>query len=39
MATTKVPLRDASGDDVAKVILHSLVGPKPGRDSSRRDVN
>src|SRR4051812_29466691 len=24
-----VTLRDASGEDVAKVILHSLVGPKP----------
>lgn len=34
-----VTLRDASGDDVAKVILHSLVGPKPGRDDGRRDVN
>ncbi len=29
-----VTLRDASGEDVAKVILHSLVGPKP----ATRDV-
>lgn len=36
-----VVLRDASGDEVAKVILHSLVGPKPGSDaaSGRHDVN
>lgn len=35
-----VTLRDATGDTVAKVILHSLVGPKPGSASDRRgDVN
>lgn len=35
-----VILRDATGDTVAKVILHSLVGPKPGSASDRRgDVN
>jgi acyl-coenzyme A thioesterase PaaI-like protein len=34
-----VTLRDASGDAVAKVILHSLVGPKPGSSSDRGDVN
>lgn len=25
-----VTLRDASGEEVAKAVLHSLVGPKPG---------
>ena len=36
-----VTLRDSSGEQVAKVILHSLVGPKPGGagDSPRHDVN
>jgi len=35
-----VSLRDASGEEVAKVILHSLVGPKPGTVSDTRgDVN
>jgi acyl-coenzyme A thioesterase PaaI-like protein len=34
-----VTLRDAGGDDVAKVVLHSLVGPKPGSPSDRGDVN
>jgi acyl-coenzyme A thioesterase PaaI-like protein len=34
-----VTLRDAGGDDVAKVILRSLVGPKPGSTDERRDVN
>jgi len=35
-----VTLRDAGGDDVAKVVLHSLVGPKPGSASDRGgDVN
>ncbi|HEU0035852.1 MAG TPA: hotdog fold domain-containing protein [Kofleriaceae bacterium] len=34
-----VTLRDASGDEVAKVILKSLVGPKPGATHDRRDVN
>ena len=34
-----VTLRDASGDEVARAILHSLVGPKPGLRTDRRDVN
>jgi acyl-coenzyme A thioesterase PaaI-like protein len=35
-----VTLRDASGDTVAQVVLHSLVGPKPGSASDRgSDVN
>jgi len=35
-----VTLRDTSGEEVAKVILHSLVGPKPGGgDAARHDVN
>lgn len=34
-----VTLRDASGEEVAKVILHSLVGPKPGSTNDRGDVN
>lgn len=36
-----VTLRDAAGEEVAKVVLHSLVGPKPGTgaDASRADVN
>ncbi len=35
-----VTLRDSSGEEVAKVILHSLVGPKPGAaDAVGRDVN
>ena len=34
-----VTLRDASGDEVARLILHSLVGPKPGSPSDRGDVN
>jgi acyl-coenzyme A thioesterase PaaI-like protein len=34
-----VTLRDEGGDDVAKVVLQSLVGPKPGVTSDRRDVN
>jgi acyl-coenzyme A thioesterase PaaI-like protein len=36
-----VVLRDAKGDEVAKVVLHSLVGPKPGStaDRERGDVN
>ncbi|CAN5909466.1 hypothetical protein BH11MYX2_BH11MYX2_10180 [soil metagenome] len=33
-----VTLRDATGEEVAKAILHSLVGPKPGADH-RGDVN
>jgi acyl-coenzyme A thioesterase PaaI-like protein len=42
-AAYRVPvvLRDAKGEEVAKVVLHSLVGPKPGSvaDGERRDVN
>jgi acyl-coenzyme A thioesterase PaaI-like protein len=42
-AAYRVPvvLRDAAGDQVAKVTLHSLVGPKRGtrRDSERGEVN
>ena len=34
-----VVLRDASGEQVAKAVLHSLVGPKPGSKSDRGDVN
>jgi acyl-coenzyme A thioesterase PaaI-like protein len=35
-----VTLRDASGEVVAKAVLHSLVGPKPGAAGhDRRDVN
>ena len=34
-----VTLRDASGEEVARAILHSLVGPKPGSPSDRGDVN
>lgn len=34
-----VTLRDASGEAVAKVVLHSLVGPKPGSGADRRDMN
>jgi acyl-coenzyme A thioesterase PaaI-like protein len=30
-----VTLRDAGGDEVARAILHSLVGPKPGSVSDR----
>ena len=33
-----VTLRDGSGDVVARAVLHSLVGPKPGA-ASDRDVN
>jgi len=33
-----VKLRDGSGDEVARAVLHSLVGPKPGA-ASDRDVN
>jgi uncharacterized protein (TIGR00369 family) len=35
----EVSLRDAGGDEVAHATLHSLVGPKPGVASDRRDVN
>ena len=34
-----VMLRDASGEEVAHAILHSLVGPKPGTPRERADVN
>jgi acyl-coenzyme A thioesterase PaaI-like protein len=34
-----VILRDASGEQVAKAVLHSLVGPKPSASGERRDVN
>jgi acyl-coenzyme A thioesterase PaaI-like protein len=35
-----VTLRDASGEVVAKAVLHGLVGPKPGaKGHDRRDVN
>ena len=34
-----VTLRDARGDDVARAVLHSLVGPKPGVTGERGDVN
>jgi len=40
-ATYEVPvtLRDTEGDEVAKVIVHVLVGPKPGSPDGRGDVN
>jgi acyl-coenzyme A thioesterase PaaI-like protein len=34
-----VTLRDTGGDEVARAVLHSLVGPKPGSASDRGDVN
>jgi acyl-coenzyme A thioesterase PaaI-like protein len=34
-----VTLRDESGEEVARAVLHSLVGPKPGTGTDRRDVN
>lgn len=35
-----VTLRDAGGEQVARAVLHSLVGPKPGSPSDRgSDVN
>jgi len=34
-----VTMRDAGGDEVAHMILHSLVGPKPGSASDRSEVN
>jgi acyl-coenzyme A thioesterase PaaI-like protein len=34
-----VTLRDTSGHPVARAILHSLVGPKPGAGRDRRDMN
>ena len=34
-----VILRDATGEQVARAVLHSLVGPKPGSASDRGEVN
>jgi acyl-coenzyme A thioesterase PaaI-like protein len=34
-----VTLRDAAGERVARAVLHSLVGPKPGSASDRAEVN
>jgi len=34
-----VTLRDAGGDIVARAVLHSLVGPKPGAVSDRAELN
>jgi acyl-coenzyme A thioesterase PaaI-like protein len=34
-----VTLRDETGEEVARAVLHSLVGPKPGSGTDRRDVN
>ena len=34
-----VTLRDESGEEVARAVLHSLVGPKPGSAADRGDVN
>jgi len=34
-----VTLRDEAGEEVARAVLHSLVGPKPGSGTDRRDVN
>ena len=34
-----VVLRDAAGEQVARAVLHSLVGPKRGSPSERGDVN
>ena len=34
-----VTLRDTGGDEVARAVLHSLIGPKPGSPSDRGDVN
>jgi len=34
-----VTLRDAEGGEVARAVLHSLVGPKPGVAVDRGDVN
>lgn len=34
-----VSLRDASGEEVARAVLHSLVGPKPGTAGGRGEVN
>lgn len=34
-----VTLRDAKGEVVARAVLHSLIGPKPGAGGERGDVN
>jgi acyl-coenzyme A thioesterase PaaI-like protein len=34
-----VTLRDAKGEEVARAVLHSLIGPKPGASGERGDVN
>ena len=34
-----VVLRDSSGEDVVRAVLHSLVGPKKSAAGDRRDVN
>lgn len=34
-----VVLRDTSGDQVVRAVLHTLVGPKPGSPGDRGDVN
>jgi uncharacterized protein (TIGR00369 family) len=34
-----VTLRDEGGEEVARAVLHSLVGPKRGGAADRRDVN
>lgn len=34
-----VTLRDGSGEEVARAVLHSLVGPKPGSAGDRTNVN
>lgn len=34
-----VTLRDASGDQVARAVLHTLVGPKPGAGDRPESVN
>lgn len=34
-----VTLRDTSGEEVARAVLHSLVGPKPGGPTDRTNVN
>ena len=34
-----VTLRDPTGEVVARAVLHTLIGPKPGTGLDRRDVN
>jgi acyl-coenzyme A thioesterase PaaI-like protein len=34
-----VTLRDEAGEEVARAVFHSLVGPKPGSAGERGDVN